>query len=157
MTNPTEVEQALREAGKAMTIALADAGVRIVAGAAFGQVLAGLPDAARGMIDSLPVRERYRVFEAASALMEIAVDATPEGKAANEDHANVTEADTLGLLHGRMFAYAVGDNTAGVARALDTVTDTASLYALYQGARRLLAAIDARLPQAGPTDEQAAR
>lgn len=146
---PTAVELALRAAGAEMGRALADVSARIVATTALGQIMAGLPDAARGMIEPLKDDQKYQVGNAALELHQIATDATPEGRDANREHASTTEFEAQTLLMAGIYRYALLGRRDDWSRRLDQL-DTADIQTMYRAARVLLSALDARLPQTGP-------
>jgi hypothetical protein len=147
----TAIEQALRAAGAEITRSFSDAGLRIVATAALGQVLAGLPDAAKGMIDALKPEQQYALFEAITALQDIALDATPEAKSANHDHATTTATEAHAYTLAVIYRAALLRKNVDLHRRLDTCTPD-ELLLMRGAAVTLVAAIDARL--SGVTDRR---
>ena len=95
MTTPQHLEnvsEALQAAGRDLAATLAESGIRVSASAALGQVLAGLPDAARGIIAGLSVDYRAKIADACADLYDIARADLPGTKAADADMAR-TPAD----------------------------------------------------------------
>jgi hypothetical protein len=103
---PSAIEQALGAAGAEFVAALSDAGLRFVATSALGQVIAGLPDAARGMVKAMPLNQRYKLIDAAMTLHEITAAEVPETTAADQHQADAPQDVADSLRIGSVFATA---------------------------------------------------
>lgn len=150
-TKPTDVEQALAAAGAELTHAVAAAGTqitaaldafgyRMVASTALGQIIAGLPDAAKGMIAAMPAERRARLAEDALALYELAVDSTEYGQivAAYRDQLPAPDAQTYH--NAQVFVHALDRRDLLMMRRLTTSTPD-QLDAIRAAATKLVDAI----------------
>jgi hypothetical protein len=136
-----------RELSASLQHAMGEIGPRMVATTALGQVFAGLPDAARGMLAHLPPDQLHRVVDAANTLCELALDATPEGKAATEMHAATTPTDAQGLNDAGVYLDAWHQRNEKVAHLLGD-RNVGQLLKMRGAAITLIAAIDRQVPRA---------
>lgn len=122
MTNqkpPSTVAEYLAAAGAEVTAVLAESGLRVVASAALGQVIAGLPDAARGMVRALPLDHRYSLSEAVTTLLGIVVDELPESADAEQHQADTSAAEAQSLRIASLFATAYRDDLPRLHRQIN--------------------------------------
>jgi hypothetical protein len=145
---PTPLQQQLVAAGREMAATLAEFGHRVAATAALGQILAGLPDAARGMLSGLPAEHLRRIGGAAQALDEMAFNLTPEGKEVLADQAARTPADARGAVYAGIYGAVLRDDLPRANSRLDAIPAT-TLYELRDAAKQLITMIDDRLPGDG--------
>lgn len=141
MTDHSEtsgITEALAAAGREMSAALAEAGYRIVATAALGQVAGNLPDAARGIVEAMPRDQAIMLAEHTYALHCLAATATMT-EASAEDLGPMSDA--------ALFLHAHQGRDLLVARKLDE-RPIADLIALRRTVVKLLAMLDEHvLPQ----------
>jgi len=145
----TALERALAAAGRDLTAAFADAGLRTVASMALGQVIGGNPESARGMVDALPLASRYQLTDAIHALDELVTADMPETHAANREHAAESR-DEYGnsIALAGSFIYALRGRAGDMHRHLDALA-VEDLYRLRSAAQQIMREVDARLPQDG--------
>lgn len=148
---PTAIEQALAAAGAEMTAALRESGLRIVAAAALGQVIAKLPDAARGMTRALPLDQRYALAAAVLDLHGIVVDELPESKLADQHHAEMSDDELMSFRVASPFASAYRDDLPRMHRQLHELDASHDQLRRIRDACDLLSAtVAALMPQEGP-------
>jgi hypothetical protein len=144
----TALERALAAAGRDLTAAFADAGLRTVASMALGQVIGGNRESARGMVDALPMPSRYMLAEALGTLEEMIADTLPETHAADRDQAEDNREYGEAINLSGPFIYALRGRNGDMHRRLDAEPVDA-LYRLRAAAQLIMREVDARLPQDG--------
>lgn len=143
---PTALQVALEQIGRDLHNAFADAGMRITAQTALGQIMSGSPDVAAGMIGKLSDEQRLSLADAAFKLHEMSYDGTAEGRSAAEQaEAERTSNTGRAISLAGTYASALRGRHDEMSARLDHA-NTADLLWLQRASRVLAAAVDARLP-----------
>ena len=146
----------LHAAGRELAAGLTEHGMRLIATTALGQIMAGLPEAAGGMIDALPVDDRYTLTEAAHTLFDLGMKTLPEHRDANA-YSNTngpavdkeTRESSEAAMQASAYMYLLRGRQHSANRSLDQAS-TEQYYRMRATAKLLISMIDERLPQEMP-------
>jgi hypothetical protein len=139
LTEPTNpATDALRVAGAALAATLREAGTSMVAQVALGQIIAGNPQAATGMLTALDPAARATIVSAAADLLGAATDADPDLAAHAAEVTNAARMHELDAAAVFRLTY-LGRPIDAIER-LTPMTDTEQ-QAIAHGARLLLACV----------------